>query len=439
MRQLLLSLLCGLSSTAALAQWQPVSTPTGMGTEVVYGQLDAIDGQTAWVINNSLPPYNIRIWRTTDGGQSWQSTIPTAPANAQFTNGVLEALDAQHAWVLMQYTNSTQTELHYTADGGQTWTRQVQLYGGCNAGQLRFFNPTDGLMLSGIGGPMLRTTNGGRTWQSIPGPTLRPGEHLGELQQAPGLLWSTVFTQFDQPVGLCLSTDQGQTWRLQALPTDALGGPVFRDALHALLPTSQGGMRATADGGQTWTPTGRPTFQLGLFGSLVAVPGSRTYVAGAHAITGIASARGSAISTDDGQTWTPLETTNSYLTIRFTAPDAGWYVRAEVFNGMRYQYLYQAVGRYAGPTLVTASAPARAAVPADVFPNPSADGHFTLRLPATSRVRSVRVLDALGRPVYQSPSLPADQRLDLSRQPKGLYALEIQTDAGLVRRKLVWQ
>lgn len=437
MRKIVLPLLCVLGSLPALAQWQPVSPPTGMNSQLFYCQLDAIDGQTAWVLNNSLPPYDIRIWRTSNGGQSWQSMGPAAPANGPFTFGVIEALDTQRVWLLLQPTNSQEMELYYTADGGQTWTLRSQLNVATGPGQMRFFSATEGLLFVGQAGRTLRTTDGGQTWQPLTRtPPLTPNQHLGELGQAPGLLWSNILNQSGQPVGFCVSTDQGLTWRSQTMPVGASGGVVFRDALHGLLPTFAGGMVATADGGQTWTPATRPPIQFGLLPALTAVPGSRAYVAGAYAVNGIASAKGSAVSTDDGQTWTTLETTNSYVAMQFSAPDAGWCIQAERFR-TNPNYIYQGIGRYTGPALVTASQSVRATVPAEAYPNPSPDGLFTLRLPTAAGVRAVRVLDGLGRLVYQAPALPADQRLDLSRLPKGLYSLEVQTTAGLVRRQLL--
>jgi photosystem II stability/assembly factor-like uncharacterized protein len=446
MRRLIVPLLSLFCSVPALAQWQPVSTPAGLGGELFECQLDPIDGQTAWVINSFywVPPYTVRIWRTTDGGQTWQNAGPAAPGNGRFTIGHLEALDSRHAWVMMQRTDAANAalppELHYTADGGQTWTRRSLPAASNGIGQLRFLSPTEGLLVDFQSKTIYRTTDGGQTWAApLTLPTLAAGQRLYDLQAAPGLLWTQVYNPSSQVVGFWASTDGGQTWQAKSTPT-GFSGVVFRDAQHALLSSVQGGMLSTSDGGQTWTAATLPPFRLGPQAALHAVPGTTAYAAGAFGQTGGTDPKGSAVSYDDGQTWTTLETSNTYYQLQFTGPDAGWHIRAEFFVPT-VQYEYQSMGRYNGPALtpsVTASQPPRALLTAAVFPNPSRDGLFTLQLPESAgRVRSVRVLDALGREVYRSAALPASQRLDLSRQPKGLYALEVLTDTGVVRRKLL--
>ena len=444
MRKVFLPLLACLCAVPALAQWQAVSTPGNLGGELFNCQLDAIDAQTAWVANSFyfVPPHTVGIWRSTDGGQSWQNVAPAAPATGRFGVGSLEALDARNAWAMMQRLDAGNSplpaELHYTADGGATWSRRGLPAGASGLGQLRFFSPTTGVLVDRQLNVVFRTTDGGQSWQPpVALPTLAAGQRLAELQLAPGLIWAQVLDPSAKTVGVWTSTDQGQTWRSQATPLGASSGVVFRDAQHGLLPLAAGGMVATADGGQTWTPATLPPFPLGDQGPLVAVQGSRAYVAGAFTFTGASTAKGSAVSTDEGQTWTPLETSNSYMALHFPTPDAGWHIRADFF-GPTVQYVYQGMGRYTGPSLmVLATQGTQAALPGEVYPNPSADGRFTVRLPAEARVRQVRVLDALGREVYRAPALPAGQLIDLSQQRRGMYSLEIQTDTGLLRRKLL--
>ncbi|WP_169515074.1 T9SS type A sorting domain-containing protein [Hymenobacter norwichensis] len=169
---------------------------------------------------------------------------------------------------------------------------------------------------------------------------------------------------------------------------------------------------------------------------MTAIPGTRAYIAGAENWIGFTRTNGSAVTYDDGQTWTILESNNSYLSIQFTSPDAGWHIRAS-FAAPTWWYEYEGIGRYVGRPLA-ARAASTPVVAADVFPNPSPSGTFTVQLPTTAGpISHVRVLDALGRSIYQAAALPADKRLDLSQQSKGVYSLEVQTSTGVVRRKLL--
>ncbi len=77
-----------------------------------------------------------------------------------------------------------------------------------------------------------------------------------------------------------------------------------------------------------------------------------------------------------------------------------------------------------------------AAVPGlALYPNPAADGRFTLQVPAAA---TVRVADALGRAVYAGPvAARTPLALDLSQRPAGVYVLRVCTPAGCETRKLV--
>ena len=77
-----------------------------------------------------------------------------------------------------------------------------------------------------------------------------------------------------------------------------------------------------------------------------------------------------------------------------------------------------------------------AAVPGlALYPNPAADGRFTLEVPVAA---TVRIADALGRTVYAGPAAAGRPlALDLSQRPAGMYVLRVCTPAGCETRKLV--
>ncbi len=95
-----------------------------------------------------------------------------------------------------------------------------------------------------------------------------------------------------------------------------------------------------------------------------------------------------------------------------------------------------------GPLTALAEERARAAALA-VFPNPSADGRFTLRLPDADADDAppgahLTICDALGRVLSQLPAESPQTRLDLSQQPPGVYWLRLTwPDGSTVSKKLV--
>ncbi|MBO2008797.1 T9SS type A sorting domain-containing protein [Hymenobacter negativus] len=78
--------------------------------------------------------------------------------------------------------------------------------------------------------------------------------------------------------------------------------------------------------------------------------------------------------------------------------------------------------------------------PVSVAPNPSADGRFLLHSPEPALLAApFTVTDLTGRVVLQAPTAsPATTRtIDLGTQAAGLYTLQLQTEKGVVIRKLV--
>ena len=78
--------------------------------------------------------------------------------------------------------------------------------------------------------------------------------------------------------------------------------------------------------------------------------------------------------------------------------------------------------------------------PVTVAPNPSADGRFVLHSPEPALLAAPFIVtDATGRVVLQAPTAsPVTSRaVDLGTQAAGLYTLQLQTDKGVVVRKLM--
>lgn len=93
-----------------------------------------------------------------------------------------------------------------------------------------------------------------------------------------------------------------------------------------------------------------------------------------------------------------------------------------------------------GTTTATRNAATQAAV--TVSPNPSAGGRFALNTTEAALLNApITVTDVAGRVVLREAAVrPATERtVDLSRQPAGIYTLQLQTEKGLVVHKLVVQ
>jgi photosystem II stability/assembly factor-like uncharacterized protein len=222
------------------------------------------------------------IGATRDGGKtfSWRTLGSGAPQSVQFT-------DPQHGWVLLGREGQTQS-LAGTSDGGRTWS--VLEKGQDFVGIPRFLSDTLGYGIGPGRGPqalmgpttLVRSEDGGRTWQSVATDGYYPAD-VDFLDAQTGYLAGWRCSSGGGPFGSCQgailgTVDGGSSWHvLQEIGTTATAnvGTFSLDFLtpmvgYASLPnlegnTMGGGLSAleeTTDGGQTWHQL-QPAYQWG--------------------------------------------------------------------------------------------------------------------------------------------------------------------------------
>lgn len=212
--------------------------------------------------------------RTRDGGITWQPVaMPPSAIEVTFA-------DPAHAWALLAPGSpGGDNGLAVTSDGGITWTKAVWPAGGFTSGKgladFQFRGAGEGwVSTSGSDAALLRTEDGGRTWEWIPVPyvppatyTPGPGEKTsltyfsttvvlmpgqGELAIVTDqLLGHTSVGPFDEAF---VSFDRGLTWsHTSPLPERVgYGDLVFLDMRHWLA-MRFGVLYRTSDTGRSWT------------------------------------------------------------------------------------------------------------------------------------------------------------------------------------------
>ncbi len=201
-----------------------------------------------------------RIGRTQDSGKTWEWTDIEAKGYAQ-----LFFADESHGWATA--FKGFDGQLYVTADGGNTWELQnvfpsEHLFG------LYFANPNVGwlatandLFPSVVG--ILRTLDGGRTWQHKM--VFRDGATVFFLDEQRA--WATL-----SQLNLMVTHDGGDTWRL--IPKAGMYGMWFVSPSDGwgILPEANAVDKAnadrlyhTTDGGKTWQllPVIAPNQDLG--------------------------------------------------------------------------------------------------------------------------------------------------------------------------------
>jgi len=241
-----------------------------------YGTIFASgDGGVTWRTISTIP-YLItstgKFWAlqgntvrvSTDGGANYTSALDfSPPAGNYYEANSLVARDDQLAAVHARsssYDYVTGKYSYYetfsiTQDGGTTWSKLEVKGVGTSTGVQRLVSiSADSKVLVAIGGSgMLRSTDGGATWNTLTAPTSDPYYYFSYVWLSGSDVVASSY------YGLWLSEDGGQTWLKLTYPgsqnTFNFSPDYIRrvDANTLSAMDSQGAAYLTKDKGQTWT------------------------------------------------------------------------------------------------------------------------------------------------------------------------------------------
>ena len=154
------------------------------------------DGNTAWVIYSYLSgvtPLQSVVWRTQDGGLSWQASQPLDLTSLTefYYPDYLQFIDSQNGWVMVHVgagMNHDYFALFRSQDGGTSWSRIQDPYNdssnimSCSKTDLLFTDATHGWLTGDCHGvaagvQLFKSSDGGLTWETVtlPDPAGSPG------------------------------------------------------------------------------------------------------------------------------------------------------------------------------------------------------------------------------------------------------------------------
>ncbi|MFQ5615518.1 MAG: WD40/YVTN/BNR-like repeat-containing protein [Anaerolineales bacterium] len=338
----------------------PVENPIqrlSSGQDVIITSLRMFDETTGWAIGGIDGPGD-HVLQTSDGGQTWRDVTPPEPAPTgdepqKAANGYF--LDQNTAWVSYYYIERYSADrgpiVWRTQDGGQTWQPGEPLDTDSFflplilPEPIQFTDPLHGWLMenlhdAGMGKNyvmLYRTVDSGATWERIVEPMSGDLQSAGKTAMVFADAQTGVVT-FDQGAYLSpfftLTSDGGVTWEMLFLPPPETAPNLFDEAFcetnspSFLSPSNlsigvvcktyddEGEVRLdhflyrTGDGGESWRtypfPGGRLRFTSP---DVVWALGGEIYR-----------------SEDGGQTWALVKTVHWDGQFSFVSETVGWAV-----------------------------------------------------------------------------------------------------------------
>jgi photosystem II stability/assembly factor-like uncharacterized protein len=262
--------------------WQQIPAPTG-GTGsfsdtkngYVVGDtripFHTVDGGMTWTpcADDSIPAPTLllaltrdtvfvlgaRVSRSVDGGKTWELT------NIYSGEQAIDFYDAKHG-IMVGFSGSSgfnAAGCYTTSNGGSTWIPQsTGLPGGFRGVRYLSKDTIVGVggfeYTSGVNAGIARSTNGGRTWDSVVTPLIKAAASGIDHKGNRSLLvdGSTILS----------STDGGTTWLTEnSGVTNGLNSVAMLDGSTALVGGVQGTILKTTNGGTDWVQVFPPSNQ----------------------------------------------------------------------------------------------------------------------------------------------------------------------------------
>jgi len=312
------------SQTPWLLQNSNIFLPVGYYRDIT--SIIVNDSTDVWAIADGYPSYT----KSTDGGNTW---ISNAFTSSIFTFSNLAAINRDTAWGCMYRTVGTKGDIFRTYDGGVNWSiPDTTIFKQSNSfpNFVYFFNGNDGVC---FGDPVngsfeiYTSTNSGNIWNIVPSNSIP-----APLTNETGICNLFCCKNNNIWVGtnkgrILKSSDKGLTWVVSSPLSGRIVSVAFKDSLNGIVIGYNGtnNIKRTTDGGITWS-----TFSInGAYAfpssaqDLIYVESSFNHL-GFYICGGLTSPnKFTSYSTDDGSTWTQLDTM-SHFCFGFYDANIGW-------------------------------------------------------------------------------------------------------------------
>ena len=433
-------------------QWQNLGSGVANTPRKIFS-ISAVDENILWAVAydpSGAAAYDFTV--TQDGGIVWNAGI--LPSQGNYYPGQIHAVDGQTAWALLINTpQQDRVKILRTTDGGSTWQDLPGEFNtpGYGLACLHFFNANEGIAFGspGTGDPLVdslriyRTSDGGTNWSrisaaSLPAPATDEGQWVygDNRYEAKGdTLW------FCTRAGRVFrTTDQGLTWQafntglIGSLNFPGLASVAFENNLRGIVTSYAPSQAArTQDGGETWTLLSIPASLPA--GDIEHIPGTAsTYFVNEGYLNPSNATSPYLITHDSGDTWQSVTFTPALPVIKFLSPTVGF--GGGNITSPTQGGIYKWVGGGVG-----INEAADDAAQLLVFPNPN-EGNFTVLVDPRSSLVRIDVMDAVGRTVITQQQAANTGRINVQAEGllvPGLYIVRSDDGQHTTEERLIVQ
>lgn len=415
----------GLNAQTWVSQATGFTDPSRGLDEII-----ALDANTVWAkaYDGSGAGAEVQEFTlTTNGGTTWTPGIIDV-GNPSLGINNISPVNSTTAWVsAINGTDGTGSSIFRTTDAGVSWEQQNAggfISSGSFINFVHFFDQNNGFAAGDpVGSPLefeiWTTSDGGDTWTQVPGASIPNPVNATEYGYNGGnvVVGTTIWLPTNKG-RILKSTDMGMTWTVSQAPLTDFGGTAqngrlsFSDANNGCLLKTVGTTYTyytTSNGGTTWS-TGTPF--TGTQRLLSYVPGTTTIVA-----TSQAAPVGSSYSSDNGVTWTPIESDMQRGVSDFINGSTGWCA------GFSTNATTDGIFKFDGSLLGNPSFDAEAAI--EVYPNPT---NNLVTISSELDSYDLSVTDLTGKVVLQQSLSGIENSVDVSSLTSGVYLFNINSD-----------
>jgi Secretion system C-terminal sorting domain len=446
-------LLLMLVFTISYAQW--IDQNAGFTNKVLgFYEFSIVNENTVWAIcydgfGGLLGPNpTLDFTRTIDGGNNWIAGSMGADTTLAFSN--ISALSATEAWVAMhRFGNTTGGGggLFHTIDSGITWSQsnQSSIYDANSFPNFVYFKDA----LNGVSGgntnngffEIYTTTNGGVSWVRT------PQSNIPAFPAGGGTGWFNGYCVVGNTVWfgttrgkIYKSLDFGLTWTINTV-SPSLGDRVFEiafndDGLHGLAHLRSGSttkLFATTDGGLSWVQRVSTSIPNWRRDRITSVPGTTAFVS-----TSTSTQGGSAITLDNGLSWTLVENTTQKAACRFLNSTTGW--AGGFFSDNPSIGNLPGIYKWDSSINLNTNSSQIEEKKSKVYPNPTSD-KLTISLSNLfNNETTIEIFDVLGRIAFKQKFqsiLNREINVNLNNLEVGNYNLKISSDSNLETKKIL--